>query len=163
MEKKRFFHKNKGGEAHVWREWNSDECSTDSSDEDAANITVNKGPLFPNIGNKCLMAKEGKKKVYTRDIPKYTTSDDEGDSSDNEENLFLLFKGLNRNQIKKVNELVSSINEKDDILESQEDLLTRDHEKFVKLEKALAHENDKCKNLTNELKSCYDSISCLKI
>jgi hypothetical protein len=62
-EKKRYY-KKKGGDAHVCREWDSDESSTDSSsDEDAANITVNKGLLFPNVGHKCLMAKEGKKKV----------------------------------------------------------------------------------------------------
>jgi hypothetical protein len=61
-EKKRYY-KKKGGDAHVCREWDSDESSTDSSsDEDAANIAVNKGLLFPNIGHKCFMAKDGKKK-----------------------------------------------------------------------------------------------------
>jgi hypothetical protein len=65
----------------------------------------------------------------------------------------LLFKGLNPSQIKKINELVSSINQKDDVLECQEDLLIKEHEKYVKLEKALAHEKEKCKNLTNELKN----------
>jgi hypothetical protein len=57
------------------REWDSGESSTDSSsDEDATNIAVNKGLLFPNVGHKCLMAKDGKKKVQTRTAPKYTTS-----------------------------------------------------------------------------------------
>ena len=52
-------------------EWDSDKSSTDSSsDEDAANIAVNKGLLFPNIGHKCLMAKDSKKKkVQFRDTP----------------------------------------------------------------------------------------------
>jgi hypothetical protein len=60
-EKKKYY-KKKGGDAHVCREWDSDESSTDSSsDEDAANITVNKGLLFPNVGHKCLMAKDEKK------------------------------------------------------------------------------------------------------
>jgi hypothetical protein len=70
-EKKRYY-KNKGGDAHVCREWDSDESSTDSSsDEDAANIAVNKGLLFPNVGHKCFMAKDGKKKkVQTRTTPK---------------------------------------------------------------------------------------------
>jgi hypothetical protein len=79
MEKKKYF-KKKGGEAHMGREWDSDESSTDSSfNEDAANIAVNKGLLFPNVGHKCLMAKHGKKnKVYSRATPKYTTYDDEG-------------------------------------------------------------------------------------
>jgi hypothetical protein len=81
-EKKRYY-KKKGGDAHVYREWDSDESSTDSSsDEDAANITVNKGLLFPNVGHKCFMAKDGKKKkVHSRATPKYTTSSDEGGSS----------------------------------------------------------------------------------
>jgi hypothetical protein len=41
MEKKKYYNK-KGGEAHMRREWDSDESSTDSSDEDATNIAVNK-------------------------------------------------------------------------------------------------------------------------
>jgi hypothetical protein len=69
-EKKRYY-KKKGDEAHVCREWDSDESSTDSSsDEDVANITVNKGLPFPNVGHKCFMAKDGKKKkVQSRTTP----------------------------------------------------------------------------------------------
>jgi hypothetical protein len=60
-EEKKYYNK-KGGDAHVCREWDSDESSIDSSsDEDAANIAVNKGLLFPNVGHKCLMAKDDKK------------------------------------------------------------------------------------------------------
>jgi hypothetical protein len=85
-EKKRYY-KKKGGDAHVCREWDSDESSTDSSsDEDATNIAINKGLLFPNVGHKCLMAKDGKKKkVQSRTTPMYTTSSDEGSSSDSED------------------------------------------------------------------------------
>ena len=63
--------KKKGGDAHVCREWDFDESSTDSSsDEDAANIAVNKGLLFPNVGHKCFMAKDvKKKKVQSRTTP----------------------------------------------------------------------------------------------
>jgi hypothetical protein len=69
--KKKIYYKKKGGETHMGREWDSDESSTDSSDEYAANIAVNKGLLFPNIGHKCLMAKDDKnKKVHSRDTPK---------------------------------------------------------------------------------------------
>jgi hypothetical protein len=68
-EKKKYY-KKKGGDAHVCREWDSDESSTDSSGEDAANITVNKGLLFPKVGHKCFMAKyDKKKKVQTRTTP----------------------------------------------------------------------------------------------
>jgi hypothetical protein len=135
MEKKRYYNK-KGGEVHMGREWDSDESSTDSSDEDAANIAINKGLLFPNAGHKCLMAKESKnKKVHSRDTPKYTTSSDEGNSSDNEDDLTSLFANLTKVQKKKINELMEAINEKDDILECQEHLLVKENKKFVKLKK----------------------------
>jgi hypothetical protein len=103
MEKKRYYNKKKGGEAHMGWEWDSDESSTDSSsDKDAIDIIVNKGLLFPNVGHKCLMAKDGKKKkVHSRDTPKYTTSDDEGSSSDNEDDLTSLFATLPRIKRKK--------------------------------------------------------------
>jgi hypothetical protein len=130
MEKKKYY--KKGGEAHTGWEWDSDESSTDSFDEDAVNITINKGLLFPNVDHKCLMAKDGKKKVDSRDTSKYSTSDDEGSSSDNEDNLTSLFANLTRNQKQKVNELIESINEKDDLLECQEDLLVKENKKFVK-------------------------------
>jgi hypothetical protein len=99
MEKKKYY-KKKGGEAHMGREWDPDESSTNSSDEDAANIAINKGLLFPNVGHKCLMAKDDKKKkkVYSRATPKYTTSDDEGSSSDKEDDLISLFANLNMDQ-----------------------------------------------------------------
>jgi hypothetical protein len=92
------------------------------SDED---ISINKGTLFPNIGHKCLMAKEGQNNVYTRDTPKYTTIDDDSDSSDDDGNLSLLFKCLSFEQIEKINELVKTTSKNDELLESQEDLLFR--------------------------------------
>jgi hypothetical protein len=100
MEKK--YYKKKGGEAHMGREWDFDESFTDSSsDEDAAIIAVNKGILFPNVGHKCLMAMDDKKKkVHSRATPKYTTSSDEGSSSDDEDDLIFLFANLNMEQNK---------------------------------------------------------------
>jgi hypothetical protein len=94
--KEKMYYKKKGSDAHVCREWDSDESSTDSSDdEDAANIVVNKGLLFPNVGHKCFMDKDGKKKkVHSRATPKYTTSSDEGSSSENEDDLLSLFANL---------------------------------------------------------------------
>jgi hypothetical protein len=69
-EKKRYY-KKKGSDTHMCWEWDSNMSSTDSSsDEDAANIAVNKGLLFPNVGHKCLMAKDDKrKKVQARTTP----------------------------------------------------------------------------------------------
>jgi hypothetical protein len=94
-EKKKYY-KKKGGDVHVCREWDSDMSSTDSSfDEDATNIAINKGLLFPNVGHKCLMAKDDKrKKVKSRASTKYTTSSDEGSSSEDEDNLLTLLPTL---------------------------------------------------------------------
>jgi hypothetical protein len=162
MEKKRYY--KKGGEAHMGWEWDSDEISTDSSsDEDAANIAINKGLLFPNVGHKCLMAKDDKKKkVHSRDTPKYTTSDDEGSSSDDNDDLTSLFANLTKDQKKKINEPIESINEKDDLLECQEDLLVKENKKFVKLKNAYALEVEKCEILSKELNICNDSIFYLR-
>jgi hypothetical protein len=162
-EKKRYY-KKKGGDAHICREWDSDESSTDSSsDEDATNIVVNKGLLFPNVGHKCLMAKDGKKKkVYSRATPKYTTSSDEGSSSDDEDNLMSLFANLSMDQKKKLNELIEAINEKDKLLDSQEDFLIKENKKIVKLKNAYAQEVEKCENLSKELSICHNSISSLR-
>jgi hypothetical protein len=89
------------------------------------------------------MAKDGKKKVYTRATPKYTTSDDDDSSSDNEDDLISLFANLNMDQKKKLNELIETINEKDDLLECQEDLLIKENKKFVKLKKCLCSSSRK--------------------
>jgi hypothetical protein len=114
------------------REWDSNESSTDSSsDEDATNIAINKGLLFTNVGHKCFMAKDGKKKnkVHPRATPKYTTSSYEGSSSEDEDDLLTLFANLNMQQIEKLNELIGAIHEKDDLLESQEDFLIKENKK----------------------------------
>jgi hypothetical protein len=64
------------------------------------------------------MAKESKKKkVHSRDTPKYTTSDDEGSYSDDNDDLTSLFANLSKDPKKKINELIETINEKDDLLE----------------------------------------------
>jgi hypothetical protein len=138
-EKNRYY-KKKGGNAHVCREWDSDESSTDSSSkEDVANIAVNKGLLFPNVGHKCLMAKDGKKKkVKSRASTKYATSSDEASSSDDEDDLLTLFANLNMQQKEKLNELISAIHEKDELLDSQEDFLIKENKKHVKVKNAYA-------------------------
>jgi hypothetical protein len=142
-EKKRYY-KKKGGDAHVCREWNSDESSTDSSDEDAANIAITKGILFPNVGHKYLMAKDGKKKkVKSRSSTKYATSSDEDNSSDDEDNLLTLFANLNMQQKEKLNELISAIHEKDELLDSQENFLIKENKKHVKTKNAYALEVEK--------------------
>jgi hypothetical protein len=145
-EKKKYY-KKKGGDAHVCREWDSDMSSTDSSsDENAANIAVNKGLLFPNVGHKCLMAKDDKrKKVKSRASTKYITSSDEGSSSEDEDNLLTLFANLNMQQKEKLNELIGAIHEKDELLDSQEEFLIKENKKHVKVKNAYAQEVEKMK------------------
>jgi hypothetical protein len=58
--------------------------------------------------------------------------------------------------------LIEIINEKDDILECQEDLLVKENKKFVKLKNAYALEVEKSENLSKKLDICNDSISCLR-
>jgi hypothetical protein len=143
-EKKRYY-KKKGGDAHVCQEWDSEESSTNSSsDEDAANIAINKGLLFPNVGHKCFMAKDGKKKkVHSRATPKYTTSSDEGSSSEDKDDLLVLFANLSMEQNNKLNELIEAIHEKDELLDSQEDFLIKENKNHVKLKNAFAQEVEK--------------------
>jgi hypothetical protein len=65
-------------------------------------------------------------------------------------------------QKKKLNELIETINEKDDHLECHEDLLIKENKKFVKLKNVYALEVEKCENLTKELSMCNNSNSCLR-
>jgi chromosome segregation ATPase len=58
--------------------------------------------------------------------------------------------------------LIETINEKDDLLEWQEDLLVKENKKIVKLKNAYALEVEKYENLTKELNICNDSISHLR-
>jgi hypothetical protein len=109
------------------------------------------------------MAKDdNKKKVHSRATPKYTTSSDEGSSSDSEDNLMSLFANLNMDQKKKLNELIEAINEKDELLDSQEDFLIKENKKSVKLKIAYAQEVENCENLSKELSICHDSMSSLR-
>jgi hypothetical protein len=162
-EKKRYY-KKEGGDAHVCREWDSDESSSDSSsDEDVANIAVTKGLLFPNVGHKCLMAKDGKrKKVKSKSSTKYETSSDEDICSDEEDNLRTLFANLNMQQKEKLNELISAIHEKDELLDSQDDFLIKENRKHVKVKNAYALEVEKCEKLSSELSTCHDTIANLR-
>jgi hypothetical protein len=101
---------------------------------------------FPTSSTSASWPRRGKnKKVYSRDTPKYTTSDDEGSSIEKNDDLSSLFASLTIEQKEKINELIKTINEKDEILECQEDLLVKENKKIVKLKDAFALEVEKCK------------------
>jgi hypothetical protein len=54
----------------VCREWDSDESSTDSSsNEDAANIVVNKGLLFPTSATSVSWLRTAKRRRYNLEPP----------------------------------------------------------------------------------------------
>jgi hypothetical protein len=55
------------------------------------------------------------------------------------------------------------LNEKDRLLERQEDILYEKHDKFVSLQKSLALEIKRNELLSSELSICNESISSLKI
>jgi uncharacterized protein YkvS len=105
------------------------------------------------------MAKE--KKVHIRDTPKYSSSSDE-ESSDDEVDYTDLFKGLDRAKVDKINELIDALNEKDRLLEKQEDILYEEHDKFVSVQKSLALEIKKNELLSSEVSTYHESISSLK-
>jgi hypothetical protein len=157
-EKKKSYRKAKG-EAHLGKEWDSDCSSSDFDDEGLAGSAFNKSSLFPNERHTCLMAKE--KKVHVRDTPKYTTSSDD-DSSDDEVDYSSLFKGLDRAKIEKINELIDALNEKDRLLEKQEDILYEEHDKFISVQKSLALETKRNEMLSSELSACHKTVSSLK-
>jgi hypothetical protein len=54
------------------------------------------------------------------------------------------------------------LNDKNRLLEKQEDLLYEEHDKFVEAQKSLALENKRNEMLSRELSTCHDSIASLK-
>jgi hypothetical protein len=157
-EKKKAYKKAKG-EAHLGKEWDSNCSSSDSDNEGLAATAFNKASLFPNEYHTCLMAKE--KKVNSRKSTYASSSEDES-SDDDEIDYASLFKGLDRTKIDKINELIDALNDKNRLLEKQEDLLYDEHDKFVEAQKSLALEIKRNEMLSCELSTCHDSISSLK-
>jgi hypothetical protein len=132
--------------------------SSDSDDEGLAALAFDKSSLFPNKHHTCLMAKD--KKVCTQDTPKYTSSSDE--ESNDDVDYSDLFKGLDRSKVDKINELIDALNEKDRLLEKQEDILYEEHDKLVNAEKSFGLEIKRHEIFSSELSSCNESMSSLK-
>jgi hypothetical protein len=76
--------------------------------------------------------------------------------------LRTLFANLNMQQKEKLNELISAIHEKDDLLDTQEDFLIKENKKHVKVKNAYALEVEKCEKLSSELSTCHDTIANLR-
>ncbi|XP_025806787.1 uncharacterized protein LOC112885370 [Panicum hallii] len=172
---KKFFKKKQSGEAHLGKEWGSDDESSNSDEEEVATLAFNKTSLFPNlkdgtnITHTCLMARGGKRKVKTIPCssPKYTTSDDESTSSSSSENdndidMIAMLKNLDKNAIAKFNELMEELNEKNDFLEKQEDLLILEKKKNLELKELITKQEEKCKALDKELAESKETKTSLK-
>ena len=128
------------GEAHLGIEWDSSDESTD--DEDVATIAMEarttKSSLFGELTDDeddfthtCFMAKEAK--VYSSSSP---DSDDGTDDSELEN----MIKELGPKATNKIMKLMVEIEGRDEILETQEELLKLEREKTVGLEKSLSKE-----------------------
>jgi chromosome segregation ATPase len=76
--------------------------------------------------------------------------------------LRTLFANLNMQQKEKLNELISAIHEKDDLLDTQEDFLIKENKKHVKVKNAYALEIEKCEKLSSELSTCREMIDNLR-
>jgi hypothetical protein len=69
---------------------------------------------------------------------------------------------IDRTKVDKINELIDALNDKNRLLEKQEDLLYEEHDKFVEAQKSLALEIKRNEMPSCELSTCHDSISSLK-
>jgi hypothetical protein len=172
---KKFFKKKQSGEAHLGKEWDSNDESSDSDEEEVATLALNKTSLFPNlkdgknITHTCLMARGGKRKVKTIPCssPKYTTSDDESSFSsssgnDDDIDMIAMLKNLDKNAIAKFNELIEELNEKNDLLEKQEDLLILEKKRNLELKELITKQEEKCKALDKELAESKETNTSLK-
>jgi hypothetical protein len=101
-----------------------------------------------------------KRRIRPHDTPKNTSSSD--DDSDDDIDYSYPFKGLERSKVDKINYLIDALDEKNRLLEKQEDLLYEEHDKVVEVEKSLALEIKRNEMLAFELSSCHTSISSLK-
>jgi hypothetical protein len=58
--------------------------------------------------------------------------------------------------------LIDALNEKDRLLERQEDILYEEHDKFVSAQKSLALELKRNEVLSSEISACHETVSSLK-
>jgi hypothetical protein len=115
------------GEAHIGKECDSDDESSNSNSDGVATVAI-KGSssssskyLFPNLNkgkHTCLMVKKSKKKVKSKSsLPKYVSSDDELDSSDEEEDEEALLNRMCTNPKERLKGLLKEIRIRDELLD----------------------------------------------
>jgi hypothetical protein len=156
-------------EAHIDKEWDSDDESSDSDSDGVTTVAIkgsssSRKSLFPNLNkgkHTCLMVKESKRKVKSKSTPpKYVSSDDEVDSSDEEEDALL--NVMCKNPKERIKGLLKEVGICDELLDQQEKLLVQEKESNQELKKLLKLEKEKNKKLDQELVQSKETISSLK-
>jgi chromosome segregation ATPase len=79
-----------------------------------------------------------------------------------DDDLPSLFANLTMKQKKKINELIKPLRRRLESWNAKKTCFVKENKKFVKLKDDFALEVEKCENLTKELNTCNDSISCLR-
>jgi hypothetical protein len=159
---KKYTKKKPYGHAHVGKEWNSSDKSSESESDEVATIAI-KGktssskPLFPKLlKHTCLIAKEGRKKVKfnTSTSPKYVTSDKDTLSSDNynsSDDDNTLPSEVVKNHNAMIKGLMRQVGARDELLEQHKELLVQEREISEELKKLLAFEKGTVEKLDEEL------------
>jgi hypothetical protein len=108
------------------------------------------------------MVKESKKKVkFKSSPPKYVSSDDELDSSDEEDEETLL-NVMCKNPKERMKGLLKEIGIRDELLDQQKKLLVQEKESNQELNKLLNLKKEKNEKLDQELAESKETISSLK-
>jgi hypothetical protein len=127
-ERDKNYKKKSCGEAHIDKEWDSDDESSNSDSGGVATVAIkgsssssNKS-LFPNLNNgkhTYLMVKESRRKVKPKTShTMYVSNDDEIDSSDDEDDdEEALLRDMNKNSKAKIKGLLSQVGLRDEFLE----------------------------------------------
>jgi hypothetical protein len=72
-----------------------------------------------------------RRRRYSLETLNYTSCNE--DFNDDDIDYSDLFKGLDRSKVTKINELIDALNEKDRLIEKQDDLLFEEHDKVVQV------------------------------
>jgi hypothetical protein len=171
--KDKHYKKKSYGEAHIGKEWDSDDESSDSDSDGVATMAI-KGSssssiksLFPNLNkgkHTCLMEKESRRKVKSKTSPpKYVSSDNDLGSSDEEdEDEEALLNIMRKNPKARIKGLLSEVRLHDELLDQQEKLLIQEKESNQDLKKLFKLEKEKNEKLDEEHAQSNGTISSLK-
>jgi hypothetical protein len=160
------------GEAHIGKEWNSDDESSDFGSDGVATVAIkdfssfSSKSLFPKLNkgkHTCRVTKESRRNVKPKTSPsKYISSDDEVDSSDEEvEDEETLLEVMGKNPKARIKGLLSEVGIHDELLDQQEKLLVQEKESNQELKKLLKLKKEKNEKLDQELVQSKEIISSL--